>query len=149
MHDGEREIVEVEGDGYKLIECIQRSLQCEHRIIYSKIEIINKVAEELLTNPEYTKYYKTPIENHQLNRNISEAMSSKYGRVLVDVYLPALSSALDLHIKSVKKYMDMLGLSPPNHSTHLQKRSFSMLVWKGDRYAVILRKEASTIVTSL
>ena len=148
MHDGEREIVEVEGDGYKLIECIQRSLQCEHRIIYSKIEIINKVAEELLKNPDYTKYYKTPIENHQLNRNISEAMSSKYGRVLVDVYLPALSSALDLHIKICEEIHGYVGVvtTKPLHPS--AEKKFTMLVWKGDRYAVILRKEASTIVTS-
>ena len=148
MHDGEREIVEVEGDGYKFIECIQRSLQCEHRIIYSKIEIINKVAEELLTNLEYTKYYKTPIENHQLNRNISEAMSSKYGRLLVDVYLPALSSALDLHIKICEEIHGYVGVvtTKPLHPS--AEKKFTMLVWKGDRYAVILRKEVSTIVTS-
>ena len=149
MHDGEREIVEVEGDGYKLVECIKRSLHCEHNTNYTRMEIINKVAEELLRNPEYTKYYSTPIEYQDLNRNITEAMSRKYGRLLVDVYLPALSSALDLHIKiyeEIHGYVGIVATTPLQPST---QKKFTKLVWQGDRYNVILRKKPATIVTNL
>ena len=148
MYDGEREIVEVEGDGYKLVECIQRSLQYEHNTNYNKMEIINKVAGELLRNPDYTKYYTIPIQYQKLNKNITEAMSTKYGRLLVDVYLAALSSALGLYIKiceEIHSYIGVVTTTPLQPST---QKKFTMLVWQGDRYNVILRKKPATIVTN-
>ena len=48
LNEGDREVVEVEGQGYKLLECLQKILQVEHNSFYSPIQITEMVSEEFI-----------------------------------------------------------------------------------------------------
>ena len=142
--------LKLKGMDISLLSAYKEASKVSTTQITNKMEI-NKLmqsAEELLWNPEYTKYYTTPTEYQDLNRNITEAMSTKYERLLVDVYLPVLSSALDLHIKICEEIQGYVGVVTTIPLQLSAQKKFTMLVLQEDRYNVILRKKPATIVTN-
>ena len=75
-------------------------------------------------------------------------MSTKYGRLLVDVYLSALSFALDLHINICEQIHGYVGAVTTTPLQPSRQKKFTMLVWQGDMFNVILRKTPAAIVTN-
>ena len=140
LNEGDREIVEVEGQGYKLLECLQKILQVEYNTFYSPIQMIEMVSQELINNPHHTKYYQTPPEIEAIRTNMNNVMGNKFGRLLVDVYLPALSTALDLHIKICQEVHGYVSVVTTKPLTQSENKKFAMLLWENDTYKMILRK---------
>ena len=65
----------------------------------------------MCTHLEYTKYLKVPLSQDELNYNLMAFHSTKeYSRVVADVYLPAISSALDLHIRTIQNISGFFGV---------------------------------------
>ena len=54
-------------------------LQLEHNIYYSPIQMIEMVSEELINNPQYTKYYQTPPEIEAVRTNMNNLKGNKFG----------------------------------------------------------------------
>lgn len=139
-----RHIESVNSNGYALVECIQEYLHREYDINYSMNDIVEKVAFELVSNPEYTKYYSVPLDQDTVNRNMVDVINTKNGRLLMDMYLPALATSLDVYIKvcqEVHGYIAIVTTTPLNLST--SKKSI-MLVFEDNKYKLITRYEKET-----
>ena len=97
-----KKVVPVEGKGLCLMEAISTSLSLEYDTLIKPDKLIELISKEMCTHPEYTKYMKVPLSQDELNYLMVIHGTKKYSRVVADVYLPAISSALDLHIRTIQ-----------------------------------------------
>ena len=106
-----KKVVPVEGKGFCLMEAISTSLSLEYDILIEPDKLIELISREVCTHPEYTKYLKVPLSQDELNYNLMTFRSTKkYSRVVAHVYLPAISSALDLHIRTIQNISGFFGV---------------------------------------
>ena len=106
-----KKVVPVDGKGLCLMEAISTSLSLEYDILIEPDKLIELISKEVCTHPEYTKYLKVPLSQDELNYNLMAFHSTKkYSRVVADVYLPAISSALDLHIRTIQNISGFFGV---------------------------------------
>ena len=99
-----KEICKAEDNGYYLIESIIEALAQDYDIYYYKDQLIEYISKELCDKPDYTRYLRQPISQEEVNFNLlnmNMTTSKTYSRVVTDMCLPAISSALDLHIKTI------------------------------------------------
>ena len=71
---------------------------------------------------------------------MNNVMGNKFGQLLVDVYMLALSTALDLHIKICQEVHGHVSVVTTKPLTQSTKKKFAMLLWEDDTYKMILRK---------
>ena len=76
--------------------------------MYKPKEVLEKISSELLSNLEYTTFMKSPISQKDVDYNMIE--KTPKGKAACDVYLPALSNALDLHIRVIQKVGDFFAV---------------------------------------
>ena len=111
-----RQIKETPGKGFVLLESIQTCLAEDYDIFMTLDEIIDKAAEELVKNPEYMKYSKAPLTQADVHAAVKLGTSTRnYGRLVTDMYLPALSTSLQLHFRvltNVHGYYALLHTTP-------------------------------------
>ena len=93
------------------MEAISTSLSLEYDILIEPDKLIELISKEVCTYPEYTKYLKVPLSQDELNYNrMAFHSTKKYSRVVADVYLPAISRALDLHIRIIQNISGFFGV---------------------------------------
>ena len=64
--------------------------------------IIDQIANQLVDDPEYLKYSKRPLTQADVNAAIKFGTSTRnYGRLVSDMYMPALATTLQLHIRVI------------------------------------------------
>ena len=64
--------------------------------------IIDQIANQPVDDPEYLKYSKRPLTQADVNAAIKFVTSTRnYGRLVSDMYMPALASALQLHMRVI------------------------------------------------
>ena len=91
-----------EGKGFCLIESVQCALAEDYDIFMSCENIIDHIANQLVDDPEYLKYSKRPLTQADVNAAIKFGTSTRiYGRLVSDMYMPALATALQLHIRVI------------------------------------------------
>ena len=106
-----KKVVPVDGKGLCLMEAISTSLSLEYDILTEPDKLIELISKEVCTHPEYTKYLKVHLSQDELNYNLMAFHSTKkYSRAVADVYLPAISSALDLHIRTIQNISGFFGV---------------------------------------
>ena len=58
-----------------------------------------------------TKYKRVPLSQEELNYNlISFQVNKNYSRLVADTYIPAISSALDLHMRAIQNISGFYGV---------------------------------------
>ena len=91
-----------EGKGFCLIKSVQGVLAEDYDIFMSCENIIDQIANQLVNYPEYLKYSKRPLTQADVNATIKFGTSTRnYGRLVSDMYMPALATALQLHIRVI------------------------------------------------
>ena len=130
-----KEICKVEGNGYCLIESIIEALAQDYDIYYSKDELIENISKELCDKPDYTRYLRQPFTQEEVNFNLLNMTTSKtYSRVVTDMYLPAISSALDLHIKTIQNisgYYAIVNTLPINTIDEFSTKTITLIIQDG------------------
>ena len=111
-----RQIQATEGKGFILLESIQTCLAEDYDIFMSIDEIIDKAAEELIQIPEYMKYARSPLTQADVHAAVKLGTSTRtYGRLVTDMYLPALFRSLQLHFRvltNVHGYYALMHTTP-------------------------------------
>ena len=130
-----KKILHIEGPGYVLIESIIAALSDGYNISYQKDEIIEFRAKELVHKPDYTRYMRVPISQEEVTFNLLNLTTSKkYSRVVADMYLPAISSALDLHIRTIQNisgYFAVVNTLPLNTKPGDSKKVITLIIKDG------------------
>ena len=110
MEHDRREIKNIPGRGLCLIESVIEALIQDYDVQYTTQEILQKITDELLNDLEYTTFLKSPITQNEVEYNIMdrEVMDRtkqgglNYSRAICSFYLPAMATALDLHIRVIQ-----------------------------------------------
>ena len=143
-----KEICKVEGKGYCLIESIIEALAQDYDIYYNKDQLIEYISKELCDKPDYTRYLRQPITQDEVNFNLLNMTTSKtYSRVVTDMYLPAISSALDLHIKTIQNisgYYAVVNTLPINTIDESSKKTITLIIQDGIYQPVVDMKRPTT-----
>ena len=143
-----KEICKVEGNGYCLIESIIEALAQDYDIYYSKDELIKYISKELCDKPDYTRYLRQPFTQEEVNFNLLNMTTSKtYSRVVTDMYLPTISSALDLHIKTIQNisgYYAIVNTLPINTIDESSKKTITLIIQDGIYQPVVDMKGPMT-----
>ena len=108
--------MKLEGKGFCLVESVVKALIRDYDVHYTYKEVIQKISQELVNNLEYTTFLKSPVSQREVEIRMMEKVESKtYSRSVCDLYLPAMATALDLHIRviqSISGYYAILNTLP-------------------------------------
>ena len=148
-HDGKEILTLHNTGGVGPLESISECLNCEYDIHISTDELISKIAQEILQNPDYTRYMKVPICQEEVNyRLLSFKQGDKYALLLSQVYIPVISSALDIHmriIQNVGGYYTVLNTFPlPSTQVNIMdvKKTVTLILVDGI-YKPVVPKECT------
>ena len=143
-----KEICKVEGNGYCLIESIIEALAQDYDIYYYKDQLIEYISKELCDKPDYTRYLRQPITQEEVSFNLLNMTTSKtYSRVVTDMYQPAISSALDLHIKTIQNisgYYVAVNTLSINTVDESSKKTVTLIIQDGIYQPVVDMKRPTT-----
>ena len=107
LHQHKKVIRPNQGKGFSILESIQEALNADFNIQGPTDVMIDKIIEELVANPEYTRYYKSPYSQEDLFKYIKETVNStEYGDKMATMFIPPLATALNIQIKYFKYYKD-------------------------------------------
>ena len=97
-----KKVLPSEGDGISLIESIITCLWEDYDIGIDYSKMIQFLTTEISSKPEYTRYMKnTPtLDNIIFNLTLKE--KDEYAKYAAELYIPAISDALDLHLRVIK-----------------------------------------------
>ena len=130
-----KKILPIEGPGYVLIESIIAALLDGYNISCNKDEIIQFIAKELVNKPDHTRYMRIPISQDEVNFNLLNITTSKkYSRLIADMYIPAISSALDIHIRTIQNisgYFAVVNTLPLNTNPGEKKKVITLIIQNG------------------
>ena len=84
LHQHKKVIRPIQGKGFSILESIQGALNADFNIQVPTDVMVDKIIEELVANPEYTRYYKSPYSQEDLSKYIKETVNStEYGDKMV------------------------------------------------------------------
>ena len=96
-------------------------------------KMLHFLATEICSNPEYTKYMNLPLSQEDVNYNLL-ALNKKteYSRLVAELYIAAISNALDLHIRVIQNiagYYGVLNTCPlPNMGSPENKKTITLIL---------------------
>ena len=96
--------------------------------------MISQVASQLVNTPVYTQFYDAPLDPMKVTDQMRFNMKSRMGKLLNDMYIPAIASALEIHVQVVQDvhgYMSAVNTFP-THPTPATKKV--ILLWDNDKY---------------
>ena len=101
------------------------------------------LATEICSKPEYTRYMKAALSQDEINHNfLAFSKKNEYSRLVADLYLPAISSALDMHLRVIQNIAEYYGIintyTLPNDFNPLQKKTITLIVIDGCYHPVSL-----------
>ena len=137
-----RKTLEIKSMAFGLVESVVEALASDYDIIYSVHEVIEKISAELLANLEYTTFMKSPVTQGEIEFNMEERVqTTKYGRAMCDMYLPAMATALDLHIRVLQNiggYFAILNTFPARFHSQPRHLKTINLALKDDKYQPVV-----------
>ena len=146
LQNDRKKVLPSPGKGLCLIESIITCLMEDYDIQIDYNKMVEFIATEICRNPDYTRYMKTPLTQGEVNYSLM-AMSenTKYSRLVAELYLPALATALDLHLRVIQNiggYYGVMNTLPlPNERNTKQKKTITLILIDGTYYPVV---QAST-----
>ena len=91
-------VATVESEGHGLLEAIQECMSRNYDIQYTIDDMISQVASQLVNNPVYTQFCDAPLDPMKVTDQMRFNMKSRMGKLLNYMYIPAIASALDVHV---------------------------------------------------
>ena len=140
-----RRVPNLKGKGFCLIESTCKSLEKDYDVFYSPEYVLKKISKELVSNLEYTTFLKSPmnqdmVEYNMMEEEMDKEQKKKKGKAMCDFYLPAMATALDVHIRVIKNiggYFAVLN-TLPTIDTHSLARKTVNLLFDGERYFPVI-----------
>ena len=116
-----REVEEVEGKGLRVLESVIHCLRVDYDLFYTKEDLIHKVIEEMLTNPNQGQFFRGNINPFAIKAEYQfGAASHVYGKVMGDICLRTVANALNITIRTIMNvhgYYAVMNIHPTNLST--------------------------------
>lgn len=137
-----KKVLAADGKGVNLIESIIRCLWEEYDILVTYDQLVSFLATEICSKPEYTRYMKTPLSQDDINYNfLAFNKKNEYSRLVADLYLPAISNALDMHLRVIQNiagYYGIMNTYPlPNDFNPMQKKTITLIVIDDSYHPVV------------
>ena len=108
---------DVLGRGFVILESIQESLAQDYNVLMTLEELVGHMSEQLLMDPEFIRYADHPLTGTDIRATVRLGVATKdFGRLVTEMYLPALAKALDCHfqvIREVHGYIATVNTLPP------------------------------------
>ena len=128
----------VKGNGFCIMESIQEALNADHNIQVPIDVMVEKIIEELLENPEYTRYYKTPYTQQDLADYIKRTVNTtEHGEKMATMFIPPLATAMNIEIKYFKNYKNYYcqnSIKPINREDEEQEKKTIFLLFTGEQF---------------
>ena len=115
--------------------------------------MVQFIASEICRKPDYTRYMNTPLTQNDVNYNLM-AFSEKteYSRLVAELYLPALATSLDLHLRVIQNiagYYGVMNTLPlPNEGNPKEKKTVTLILVDGTYHPVVQTSEVSGLPTT-
>ena len=128
-----KKVLPPKADGVNLMEGIIRCLWEEYDISINYDQLVKFLATEICNITEYTRYMKAPLSQNEINHNfLAFDKKNEYARLVADLYLPAISNALDMHLRVIQNiagYYEIMNTYPlPNDFNPMQKKTIILIV---------------------
>ena len=117
-----REVEEVEGKGLRVLESVIHCLRVDYDLFYTKEDLIHKVTEEMLTNPNQGQFFRGNINPFAIKAEFQFGTASHvYGKVMGDICLRAVANALNITITimNVHDYYAVMNITRPTFQQRL------------------------------
>ena len=93
------------------------------------------MSKELFQKPDYTKYMRMSITQEEVDFNLlSMTISKKYSSLIADMYLPAISSVLNIHFRTIQNisgYSAVMNTVPLNNNPWESKKVITLIIQDG------------------
>ena len=114
----------------------------DYDVHYTYKEVIKEISQELVNNLEYTTFLKSPVSQREVEIRMMEKVQSKtYSRSVCDLYLPAMATALDLHIRVIQNisgYNAILNILPAKEEKPNQNMKVINLILEDNKYSPVI-----------
>ena len=109
LQKDKKKILPSEGEGISLIESIITCLWEDYDIGIDYSKMIQFLTTEISSKPAYTKYLKNTPSLDDIIFNLTLKEKDEYAKFVAELYIPAISDALDLHLRVIKYMADYYG----------------------------------------
>ena len=128
-----KKILPPETKGVNLIQSIIAALWEDYDISITYDAMVSFLATEICSKPEYTRYMNCPLSQEDINTKfLAFNKKDEYSRLVADMYIPAISNALDIHfrvIQNIAGYYGVINTFPlPNDGNPFQKKTITLIV---------------------
>ena len=106
-----KKILPPDNKGVNLIESIILALWEDYDISISYDAMLSFLATEICSKPEYTRYMNCPLSQEDINSKfLAFNKKDEYSRLVADMYIPAISNALDICFRVIQNIVGYYGV---------------------------------------
>ena len=134
--DGKK-ILPVNSAGICLMQSISECLWEDYNIQINSDKLVSLISTEICNHPDYLKYLRLPVSQEEVDYKLMSFHKSG-ARVAADMYIPAISSALDLHIRTIQNisgYYGVVNTYPISGFTN--KKTVTLIIIDGVYHPVV------------
>ena len=134
-----RHMSEVEGDGHCLLQALEKAFWRDYDFPYPIPKIIQDVAQELVTNTKYTRYYTHQLYQNEVSKQFTKNMRSKHGKMLTELYIPAIANACNIRINIISNIFGFVSSFNTIPEEISPATKVINLLWKDEKYSAVVR----------
>ena len=134
--DGKK-ILPVSSTGICLFQSISECLWEDYNIQMNPDKLVKLTSTEICNHPDYLKYLRIPVSQEEVDYKLM-SFNKSGARVAADMYIPAISSALDLHIRTIQNisgYYGVVNTYPISGFTN--KKTVTLIIIDGVYHPVV------------
>ena len=133
----DRHVSEVEGDGHCLLQALEEAFSRDYDIPYPIPKTIQDVAQELVTNIKYTRYYTHQLDQNEVSKRFTKNMRSKYGKMLTELYIPAIANACNIQVNIISNIFGFVSSFNTIPEEISPATKVINLLWKDEKYSAL------------
>ena len=134
-----RHVSEVEGDGHCLLQALEEAFCRDCDIPCPIPKIIQDVAQELVTNTKYTRYYTHQLDQNEVYEQFTKNMRSKHGKMLTELYIPAIANAYNIQVNIISNIFGFVSSFNTIPEEISPATKVINLLWKDEKYSAVVR----------
>ena len=134
-----RHVSEVEGDGHCLLQALEEAFWRDYDIPYPIPKIIQDVAQELVTNTKYTRYYTHQLDQNEVSKQFTKNMRSKHGKMVTELYIPAIANACNIQVNIISNIFGFVSSFNTIPEEISPATKVINLLWKDEKYSAVVR----------
>ena len=130
---------EVEGDGHCLLQALEEAFWRDYDIPHPIPKIIQDVAQELVTNKKYTRYYTHQLDQNEVSKQFTKNMRSKHSKMLPELYIPAIANACNIQVNIISNIFGFVSSYNTIPEEISPATKVNNLLWKDEKYSAVVR----------